>query len=80
MEKGCNHSEVARLLDQIETEYIASRRGLTGLAATARHAVIAARMEDLGRLYSHLQAMVGEQAIKLIVDRLERQPAPEGGM
>ena len=48
-----NHSEVARLLAQIEAEYIAATRGLLGLAATATHEAITARMENLGRLHEH---------------------------
>lgn len=71
MERAPNQSEIARVLDQIETEYVAATRGLSGLAATAKHAVITARMENLGRLHEDLHAIVGAEAMRLIAERLE---------
>jgi hypothetical protein len=67
-------SEVARLLAQIEAEYLAAQRGLSGLAVTARHTAITARLENMGRLHTHLQEIVGEDAIRLIAERLETLP------
>ena len=67
-----NSSEVARILQQIDLEYQAARRGLTGLAECARHAFITARMENIGRLHAQLQGLVGEQAMPLLYARLER--------
>ena len=67
-----NQSEVARVLAQIEAEYDAAQRGLTGLAECARHAAITARMENIGRLHEHLHTLVGDQSIPLVYDRLER--------
>jgi hypothetical protein len=67
-------SEVARLLAQIEAEYLAAQRGLSGLAATAKHAAITARMEQMGRLHKNLREIVGEEAIRLIAERLETLP------
>lgn len=66
-----HQSEVADLLKQIETEYLASRQGLTGFAESGRHAVITARMENLGRLHENLRSIVGDEAIRLIAERLE---------
>lgn len=67
-------SEVARILQQIEAEYVAAQRGLTGLAECARHAAITSRMEHMGLLHQDLQAIVGDDAIKLIYERLEALP------
>ena len=75
MERASNQSEIARLLKQIETEYIAAAQGLSGFAATATHEAITARMENLGRLHEDLQAIVGEEAIRLIAEHLETIPA-----
>lgn len=69
-----NQSEVARILQQIETEYVAARRGLTGFAEGAKHAAITARMEHMGLLHQDLQAIVGNDAIRLIAERLEAMP------
>jgi hypothetical protein len=69
-----NYSEVARILAQIEAEYRSAQSGLTGLAETAKHAFITARMEQIHHLQSHLQTMVGEDAIRLVVEQLETLP------
>lgn len=65
-----NQSEVAQLLKRIEEEYVAATRGLTGLAATAKHQAISARMENLERLHEGLRTVVGDEAMKLIAERL----------
>ncbi len=70
-------SEVARLLSQIETEYLAAERGLTGFAESARHAAITARMERIGQLHQRLHAIAGESAPRLIVECLEAIPGSE---
>ena len=65
-------SEVARLLNQMREEYEAARRGLSGLAqGTSRHCFITARMENMGKLHSQLDALVGDEAIALVVHCLE---------
>ena len=71
MERAPNQSEVAQLLGQIETEYIAAMRGISGLAVMAKHEAITARMENLGRLHEDLRAIVGDDAIRLLAERLE---------
>lgn len=67
-----NQSEVARLLAQIECEYLAATRGLTGLAATGKHEVIAARTANMSRLHGSLRALVGDEAIRLVAERLDK--------
>lgn len=67
-----NPNEVARLLNQIEMEYLAAQRGLTGFAEGARHAAITARLENMGRLHEDLRAIVGDEAIRLLAERLEK--------
>ena len=69
-----NESEVARLLHQIDLEYQATQRGLTGLAAgTAKHAFITARMENIGVYHEQLASYVGKvQATQLVSDLAER--------
>ena len=69
-------SEVAHLLHQVQAEYEAARRGLSGLASgTARHAFIQARMNCVGQRSLQLQKIVGgQQAIALIAQELERCP------
>ena len=41
-------SEIARMLEQIDLEYEAAKRGLTGFAQTAKHAFITARYNNVG--------------------------------
>lgn len=67
-----NKSEVARLMRQIELEYEAARRGLTGYAITAKHEFITARMERIGEHHSALQELIGAQkAIHFLVKVFE---------
>ena len=73
-ESKINQSEVARILERIENEYVAAQRGLTGLAQSARHTAITARIENLGRLHESLRAVAGEDAMKLIAECLENIP------
>ncbi|HLQ28612.1 MAG TPA: hypothetical protein VK140_05175 [Ktedonobacteraceae bacterium] len=67
-----NVSEVARLLEQIELEYQAAQRALTGLAIVSRHAFITARMENMEAHHQALEQLVGEEeAIKLLLETIE---------
>jgi hypothetical protein len=70
MEKG---SEVARLMRQIELEYVAAQRGLKGFASgAANHEFINARVETIGRYHEQLKVLVGEsEAIKVVAQALE---------
>ena len=64
-------SEVAQLLQQIESEYEAASRGVSGLASVARHEYIRARMEQIDGYHKTLQRVVSEQeAIRLIAETL----------
>ena len=70
---GEHCSEVARLLAQISAEYEAAQCGLSGLAyGASQHEFITARMEHLGQLHNQLQSIVGDDAIGLVVDTLDR--------
>ena len=66
-------SEVAKILSQISAEYEAAQRGLTGLAyGMSQHEFITARMENMGQLHTELQSIVGDAAIALIADALNK--------
>ncbi len=66
-------SEVARLLAQISAEYEAARRGMSDFACgSSKHDFISARMEHMGRLHRQLQSIVGESAIALIADTINK--------
>jgi len=70
-----NKSEVARLLKQIRDEYEAGINGLSGLAqGTARHSFITTRMENMGKLQTQLDELVGEGAIAMVIQALESAP------
>ena len=77
MRPELNHSEITRLLDQIEAEYLAAERGLTGFAESASHAAITARMERIGRLHADLHALADAEAIRLMAERLATVPEDE---
>ncbi len=62
-------SEVARLRRQIEEEYTAAWRGMYGLAVTAQHAFITARMENVWLLREQLVPHVWEdEATRLMCE------------
>ena len=66
------HSEVARLLNQIKEEYEAAMRGISGLSqGTCRHSFITTRMENMGKLQTQLDELIGDSAIALVVTCLE---------
>jgi hypothetical protein len=70
-----NKSEVGRLLEQISLEYEAAHRITHDFAAGAgKHQFIAARMENMGRLHSKLQKIVGDSAIAMVADKLSELP------
>ena len=64
-------SEVNRILRQIELEYQAAHTALTGYAVTSKHEFITARMEHVSRLHESLKQIVGEDATRLVAERLE---------
>jgi hypothetical protein len=75
MKQVVNQSEIARLLNQIEVEYLAAQRGLTGFAESAKHAAITARLENMGKLHEDLRTIVGDETTRLMAERLESIPA-----
>ena len=46
------HSEISRLLAQIDAEVEAAQQGLYGIAITAPHYVIEARMEQIAQRHT----------------------------
>lgn len=74
MEHG---SEVARLMRRIEMEYEAAMLGLTGLAITAPHEFITARMERIAGCHQELQALVGEPAATQVIAQALEQAGSE---
>ena len=68
-----NRSEIARLLEQISVEYEAAQLGLSGFAyGSAKHEFITARMENMGRLHEKLHAIVGDDAIAMVAETLNK--------
>ncbi len=64
-------SEVAQLRRQIELEFEAMQRGMTGLAmGVARHEFIRKRMDQVGSYQSRLAEQIGKQEAAQIVARL----------
>ena len=57
-----NHSDVARLLAQIEAEYESARQ----------HKFITKRMERISDLHTELHNLVGDESIPLISDYLDK--------
>jgi hypothetical protein len=63
-------SEVARLREQIELELEAMQRGMHGLAITARHDFILARLDRVGTYQDKLADQIGYTAATEIVCQL----------
>jgi hypothetical protein len=60
-----NKSEVARLMQQIDTEYNAAVQGLTGFSnGSARHTFINARMENMAMYFEELEKKFGPEAVE----------------
>lgn len=72
-ESSQNKSEVARILEQISLEYEAAQRIMYGFAAGAgKHQFISARMENMGQLHSKLREIVGESAIEMVAETINK--------
>lgn len=68
-------SEVARLLQKIREEYESAQQGLSGFASgTSRHKVITQKMENMSKYHEELRAIVGDEAMGLVVQVLEDLP------
>lgn len=63
-------SEVAQLRERIELELEAMQRGMQGLAITARHDFIVARLDRVGVYQDELADQVGSTAATEIVYQL----------
>ena len=73
-EEQYQHSEVARLLEQIQQEYEAAQRGLTGVASgVAQHTFITARMERMSILHNQLHDLVGDTSIELLSEQCDKE-------
>lgn len=63
-----NASEVAQIRAQIQCEYEAAQRGLSGPASgIARHDFITARMEKMEGLHAELVKLVGQDEATAII-------------
>jgi hypothetical protein len=68
-----SQSEVARLMQQIDAEVESGKQALQGLAlGTARHEFITKRMENIGGLHEQLQELIGDEAMPLIIEKLDQ--------
>ena len=66
-------SEVTRLMQQIEAEFQSASQALHGLTqGNAQHAFITKRMENIGGLHERLRELIGNEAMPLIVDKLDQ--------
>ena len=70
-------SEIARLQQQIEAEFLSAEQALRGFAQSAKHTFITARYNKIGQCQEQLAELVGEQrAMQMVCDILERAPDP----
>jgi hypothetical protein len=71
-----NHSEVARLREQIIREHEAACWALTGpTIGTAQHWFINRRLERIGACQEELTTLVGEQAsLAMVTEIMEHSP------
>jgi hypothetical protein len=69
-------SDVARMRQQIASEYLSAQLGLSGFAeGTSRHSFITSKMERMGASFETLAQMMGkEQAIQVVADTLQKVP------
>jgi len=62
-------SEIARIREQIALEYEAAKQVFNGFTATAAHAFITARQENIEACYTELMHFMSpSQAIQLMVE------------
>jgi len=66
-----NRSEVARLIRDIEMQYMSAKWGLEGTAIKAPHEFITKQMENLGVIHEKLVELVGpDEASKLVANSM----------
>lgn len=77
------NSEVAHLLSQIDSEYEAAHRGLSGLAQGAsQHEFITKRQERIAGLYFKLGALVGDEEMQVLAspdEEIDQEQCPFEG-
>ena len=70
-------SEVARLRERIEQEYLASKRVFTDFTPTAKHEYITKRQENIGLCFDELSKIMSpEEAIALVAETLNALQSP----
>ncbi len=75
-----NTSEVARIRNQIEAEYVAAQRGLQGYAIVSRHQFITTCMDNMGRYHRQLVEIVGEtEATDIVAQVFGMEPGETRG-
>ncbi|MBA2679308.1 MAG: hypothetical protein H0U76_13040 [Ktedonobacteraceae bacterium] len=75
-----NTSEIARLRNQIEAEYVAAQRGLQEYAIVTRHEFITTRMENMERYHRQLVEIVGEaEATDMVAQVFGMEPEGKRG-
>ncbi len=75
-----NKSEVARLRNQIEAEYVAAQRGLQEYTIVSRHQFITTRMENMECYHRQLVEIVGEvQATDMVAQVFGMEPGGTRG-
>ena len=72
--KETNRSEVARFRQQVEQEYEAAQRGLTGPAIVSRHDFITKRMEGIAAEHGRLVEELGEEEAMRLLCEVDTQP------
>lgn len=67
-------SDVARLLEQIDSEYSAAQQALSGFSqGSAQHAFITAKYNRISALQEQLDDLVGhDQAMAFTIDQLNK--------
>src|SRR4051812_35110125 len=74
--EAMSQSEVYRIKQEIEATYQAGQLGLSGLASgMSRHEYINKRTENLGKLHTELEELIGETAaMDLLVETIAKLP------
>ncbi len=75
-----NKSEITRLRNQIEAEYVVAQRGLQGHAIVSRHQFITTQMENMERYHRQFVGIVGEaQATDMVAQVFGMEPGGTPG-
>ncbi|MDQ2715728.1 MAG: hypothetical protein M3Z08_12540 [Chloroflexota bacterium] len=75
-----NKSEITRLRNQIEAEYVAAQRGLQGFVVVSRHEFITTCIDNMGRYHRRLVEIVGEaEATDMVAQVFGMEPGGTRG-